>query len=51
MKNAVSRLAAVLLGAVLVLFMFPRRDREQQLLAEYHAQDEARLEQRTLAHA
>jgi MFS family permease len=34
---------AVLLGAVLVFFAFPRRDREQQLLAEYHAQDTAQV--------
>jgi hypothetical protein len=30
---------AVALGAVLVFFMFPRRDREQQLLAAYQAED------------
>ena len=30
---------AVLLGAVLVFFMFPRREREQELLASYRAQD------------
>jgi DHA2 family multidrug resistance protein-like MFS transporter len=33
--------AAVVLGAVLVFTMFPRREREQELLAEYHAQDTA----------
>jgi hypothetical protein len=30
---------AVLLGAVLVWFMFPRRDDEQRLLAEYQTAD------------
>jgi hypothetical protein len=32
---------AVLLGAVVVFFFFPRYQRERQLLAEYHAQDTA----------
>jgi hypothetical protein len=30
---------AVVLGAILVFFAFPRRDQEERLLAEYHAQD------------
>ncbi|HEX8856178.1 MAG TPA: MFS transporter [Thermoleophilaceae bacterium] len=30
---------AVLLGALLVFFVFPKKDREQQLLAEYRDQD------------
>ena len=30
---------AIVLGAVLVFFMFPKRDEERRLLAEYHAQD------------
>jgi MFS family permease len=30
---------AVLLGAALVFFLFPRRERERELLDEYHAQD------------
>ena len=30
---------AVLLGAVLVFFMFPKHEEEKQLLASYHAQD------------
>jgi MFS transporter, DHA2 family, multidrug resistance protein len=30
---------AILLGAVLVYFMFPKHDEEKQLLAAYHAQD------------
>ena len=32
---------AILLGAVLVFFMFPKHDDEKRLLAEYHAQDTA----------
>jgi MFS family permease len=32
---------AILLGAVLVFFMFPKHDEERRLLAEYHAQDTA----------
>jgi len=32
---------AVLLGAALVFFLFPKRDEERRLLAEYHAQDVA----------
>jgi EmrB/QacA subfamily drug resistance transporter len=32
---------AIVLGAALVFFMFPRRDAEQRLLAEYHAADRA----------
>ena len=30
---------AILLGAVLVYFMFPRHEEEERLLASYHAQD------------
>jgi MFS family permease len=44
-------LVAVLLGAALVFFMFPRRDDEQRQLAEYQAQDAAQAERRELAHA
>jgi DHA2 family multidrug resistance protein-like MFS transporter len=32
---------AILLGAVLVFFMFPNKDDEESLLAEYHATDTA----------
>ena len=35
-------LVAVLLGAVLVFFLFPRRDAEQQLLERYAAEDDLR---------
>ena len=31
---------AILLGAALVFVLFPRKDREQELLAEYHKQDQ-----------
>jgi MFS family permease len=34
---------AILVGAVLVWVMFPRRDRERELLARYHAEDIVRL--------
>ncbi|HEX6024009.1 MAG TPA: MFS transporter, partial [Solirubrobacter sp.] len=37
-------LVAVLLGAILVFFMFPRKDAEQEQLARYHAEDEAQAE-------
>jgi EmrB/QacA subfamily drug resistance transporter len=37
----VAGIVAVVLGAVLVWFMFPRRDEEQCLLAEYQASDAA----------
>jgi len=34
-------IVAIVLGAALVFFMFPRKDDEQRLLAEYHATDTA----------
>jgi hypothetical protein len=34
---------AVLFGAVLVFFMFPKRDAEQKMLAEFHAEDMAAM--------
>jgi hypothetical protein len=39
---------AVLLGAVLVFFCFPRKEREQELLEQYHAEDELQAEDRPL---
>ena len=44
-------LVAVLLGALLVSFMFPKRDQEQQDLAGYEAEDSAAHEHRTLSAA
>ena len=35
----IAGIVAVVLGGVLVFFMFPRKDDEQRLLAEYHAED------------
>jgi DHA2 family multidrug resistance protein-like MFS transporter len=35
-------IVAILLGAALVYFLFPRKQQEEQLLAQYHAQDTAR---------
>jgi MFS transporter, DHA2 family, multidrug resistance protein len=32
-------IVAILLGATLVFFLFPRKDREQALLAQYHDED------------
>jgi DHA2 family multidrug resistance protein-like MFS transporter len=37
-------IVAVVAGAALVFFLFPRHDRERRLLAEYHANDEAARE-------
>jgi len=34
-------IVAVLIGAAIVFFRFPARDRERELLAEYHAEDTA----------
>jgi MFS transporter, DHA2 family, multidrug resistance protein len=34
-------LIAIVLGAVIVFFLFPKKEQEQELLAEYQAQDEA----------
>jgi uncharacterized membrane protein YphA (DoxX/SURF4 family) len=33
---------AIVVGAALVFFLFPRKDEEMRLLAEYHTQDTAR---------
>jgi MFS transporter, DHA2 family, multidrug resistance protein len=35
-------IVAIVLGAALVFFLFPRKAREEELLAAYHAQDTAR---------
>jgi hypothetical protein len=32
-------LVAVLLGAALVFFLFPRKEREEEMLAQFHAED------------
>lgn len=37
----VAGIVAILAGATLVFFLFPRRDRERQLLEEYHREDVA----------
>ncbi|MBX3059804.1 MAG: MFS transporter [Anaerolineae bacterium] len=37
----IAGIVAVLIGAALVFFFFPRREAEKQLLADYHAQDMA----------
>jgi hypothetical protein len=42
-------IVAVLLGAALVFFLFPRKDEEEKLLAAYQAEDADREEPRTLA--
>src|SRR6478735_1596964 len=44
-------LVAVALGAVLVFFLFPRKDDEQRLLLEYQAEDAGAVDERSLAHA
>jgi len=35
-------LVSVALGAALVFFMFPKKDEEERLLAQYHAEDQAK---------
>lgn len=43
-QNAyIAGIIAVLLGAALVFFMFPKKDEERRLLGEYHAQDMAAI--------
>ena len=32
-------IVAILIGAAIVFFLFPKRDEEQRLLASYHAED------------
>jgi DHA2 family multidrug resistance protein-like MFS transporter len=33
------RIVAIGIGAAMVFFLFPRREDEQSLLAQYHAED------------
>jgi DHA2 family multidrug resistance protein-like MFS transporter len=40
-KAYIAGIIAVLIGAVLVFFLFPKRDDERKLLMEYHEQDMA----------
>jgi EmrB/QacA subfamily drug resistance transporter len=35
----IAGIVAILLGAALIFFLFPKKDREQELLAQYHAED------------
>ena len=42
LSPALAGIIAVLLGAALVAVLFPRRDEERRLLAEYHAEDSTR---------
>jgi hypothetical protein len=39
----IAGIIAVLLGAALVFFLFPKKDEERRLLMEYHAQDTAAM--------
>jgi EmrB/QacA subfamily drug resistance transporter len=41
-------IVAIVLGATIVFFLFPRRDHERELLAGYHEQDEGIAEPATL---
>jgi DHA2 family multidrug resistance protein-like MFS transporter len=36
-------IVAILVGAVLVFFLFPKKEREEELLAEYHFEDVSRV--------
>jgi hypothetical protein len=38
----VAGIVAILIGAALVFFLFPRHDDEKRLLAAYHAEDATR---------
>jgi hypothetical protein len=44
----IAGILAVLIGAALVFFIFPRLEQEQKLLAEYHAQDTSAIAAGTL---
>jgi MFS family permease len=35
----IAGIVAILLGAALIFFLFPKKDREEELLAQYHAED------------
>jgi MFS transporter, DHA2 family, multidrug resistance protein len=35
----IAGIVSILLGAVIVFFLFPRKEQEETLLAQYHAQD------------
>jgi MFS transporter, DHA2 family, multidrug resistance protein len=35
----IAGIVAIVLGAALIFFLFPTRDREEELLAQYHAED------------
>ncbi len=39
----IAGIVAILLGTALVFFLFPRKDDEQRLLAQYHAEDTAAM--------
>ncbi len=39
----IAGIIAVLIGAALVFFIFPKRDKERQVLMEYHQQDTAAM--------
>ncbi len=42
-------IVAIALGAALVFFLFPKKDEEERLLAEYHAEDTAGGDAQALA--
>ena len=42
-------IVAILLGAVLVFFLFPKKDDEERLLAEYHAEDTSTAQPEAIA--
>ena len=47
----IAGIIAVLLGAALVFFLFPKQDEETKLLAEYHAEDMAAMADQQVAPA
>jgi hypothetical protein len=42
-------IVAILLGAVLVFFLFPKKDEEERLLAQYHAEDTSTAQPEAIA--